>query len=222
MSMLYKLVRHNKIFLSELNNERCFLEELQGSKVDVTDAIPIMYQSGYLTIKNYNPESQIFTLKFPNYEVERGFLNGLLPAYTGISERNTMFAVEDFVADVNNGDVDKFLIRLQTFFADFPYENALRTERDFQNVMYCVMSLMGLRVNLERHSSLGSCDMIVSTSNYIYIFEFKVDKSPEKALEQIEDRGYGEPFKMDDRKLIKVGVEFSTETRNLKGWKIEA
>lgn len=221
MSMVYKLIKNGKIQLTEFENVKCFIDDLQGTNVSFTDAIPLMYQTGYLTIKDLDMMSGIVNLKFPNYEVRRGFVKGLLPEYAGVRESQSVFAAREFVDDIRSGKVNTMLNRMKAFFADFPYENVLKTEKDFQNVMYCVMALMGLFVKVEQRSSLGSADMVVATEEYIYIFEFKVDKSPDDALRQIDERGYCEPFAADDRKLVKVGVEFSLSARNLKSWKIE-
>lgn len=135
-------------------------------------------------------------------------------------ERKSTSLIGKLVEDVRSGDVDEMLERMQAFFASFPYENAFKTEKDFQNVMYCVMALMGLSVKLEQHSSRGRADMIIETEDFIYIFEFKVDKSPEDALRQIDEKGYAERFAKDSRKLVKVGVEFSLDERNITRWKI--
>lgn len=105
--------------------------------------------------------------------------------------------------------------RMQAFFEDFPYENSIKTEKQFQNIMYCVMRMMGLLVNIERHSARGSADMTIQTPEYVYVMEFKVDKSPEAALEQIERKRYAAPFAKDPRRLIKAGVEFSLAERNI-------
>lgn len=220
MSFLYKLLVNNRIQLRDFDNMRCPMSMLQGVTTDVNNPIPVLYQAGYLTIKSFDARTLLYTLKYPNFEVATGFLEGLLPAYSGVSEYESSIAIIDFVSDVNGGDVEGFLERMQAFFAGFPYENALKTERDFQNVMYAVMAMMSLSVRLEQHSSRGSADMVIKTSDYVYIFEFKVNKSPEEALKQIEEKGYAEPFKKEHRKIIKVGVEFSTEARNITRWQI--
>lgn len=222
MSFLYNMLKNERLELTELDNCTCTPDDLKGVRVDIDDIIPVMYQSGYLTIKIYNPTTREFTLRYPNKEVESGFINGLLPEFSGESPKRSYKAVKEFVKDVENGDADALLIRMQTFFADIPYENSIKTEREFQNIMYCVMCMMGLQTNIERHSARGSADMIIQTKNYIYMIEFKVNKSPEMAIKQIEEKKYALPFANDSRKLIKVGVEFSLSERNIKDWIIVA
>lgn len=219
-SFLYRLLQTGRFDLTDFDNTVCYIDELEGEGADTDDILPVLYQSGYLTIRSYDHNSGEVKLKYPNLEVEKGFLEGLLPAYSGTTQRQSAVAVKDFVRDVEAGDVDGFMERMQVFFEEFPYENSIRSERQFQNIMYCITRMMGLEVNLERHSARGSADMVIETDNYIYIFEFKVDKSPEAALRQIEERGYALPFAKDKRAVFKVGVEFSLEHRNILRWKI--
>lgn len=220
LSFLYKLLETGNLQLSYLDNPIVTTQQMSGSQVDITDAIPVLYQTGYLTIESYNQERATFVLKYPNLEVETGFVEGLLPAYSGVSKSNSLFAINDFVSDVQNGDVDGFLERMQCFFEDFPYENALKKEKDFQNIMYCIAKMMGLQTKVELHSARGRADMAIETKDYVYVLEFKINKSPAEALAQIEEKGYAKPFEKDSRKVIKVGVEFSTETRNITNWLI--
>lgn len=216
---IFRLLEAGKVTLSNLDNARVTLDMLKGTNVEITDAVPLLYQSGYLTIKSYDDSTLTAVLKYPNYEVEQGFVKGLLPAYSGVAASESMFAIYDFVNDVNNGDVDGFMERMQAFFEDFPFENAIKTEKQFQNIMYCIIRMMGLQTQVERHSARGSADMVIKTDRYVYVIEFKVDKSPEDALEQIERKGYASPYAKDPRELIKVGVEFSLEAHNITNWK---
>lgn len=220
MTLIYNLLKAGRLSLWNFDDITCPIRTLQGINVSTNNSIALMYQSGYLTIKSYNREDNDFTLKFPNYEVKTGFLDGLLPAYSGVPEDFSTFEIGKLVADIRKGKIEEFLERMQAFFADFPYENALKTEKDFQNIMYCVTSLLGLLVQMEKHSSMGRADMIVETKEFVYIFEFKVDKSPEEALAQIEAKGYAERFAKDRRRLFKVGVEFSLASRNISRWQI--
>lgn len=220
MAFMYKLLEKGSIILSELNDISVSIHQLRGINDNLSDAIPLLYQTGYLTIKDYNRKTNIFRLKFPNYEVETGFVSGLLPAYSGLSPFKSEFAVNEFVKDLSTGNAEGFLKRMQTFFEDFPNEHSLRKEEDFQNIMYCISKMMGLQVEVERHSARGNADMIILTDKYVYVMEFKVNRSPEDAMVQLETRGYAKPFEMGARQIIKAGIEFSTEKRNIAGWLI--
>ena len=190
-------------------------------RVDANNPIPLIYQSGYLTIKDYDKEFQLYRLAFPNDEVRYGFLNFLVPYYTPISEDEQNFYIGKFVQELRAGDVDAFLTRLQAFFADFPYELNEKTERHYQVVFYLVVKLMGQFTGAEVLSARGRADAVVKTPKYIYVFEFKLNGTVEEALKQIDEKGYLIPYQADHREIIKIGVEFSAESRNLNRWLIE-
>lgn len=182
--------------------------------------IPLIYQSGYLTIKGYDKEFGLYNLGFPNDEVRYGFLNFIVPFYTSITDEEKGFYIGKFVRELRSGDADAFLTRLKIFFADFPYDLNAKTERHYQVVFYLVFKLMGQFCDAEIRSAKGRADAVVKTKDYIYVFEFKLDGSVEDALRQIDERGYLLPYKADGRKLVKIGVSFSKEERNLDAWKI--
>ena len=182
--------------------------------------IPVIYQSGYLTIKEYDRRFGMYTLGFPNREVEDGFMNFLLPYYAGIDRTRSPFEIKQFVSDVERGDIDSFMERLQSFLADCPYEMARDIELHYQNVLFIVFRLAGLYTQVEYRTSKGRIDLVLKTGDYIYVMEFKLDGSAEEALNQIEDRQYALPFASDPRRLFKIGVNFSSRTRNIEKWVI--
>ena len=190
-------------------------------RADTDNPIPLIYQSGYLTIKDFDNRFKIYTLGFPNDEVRYGFLNFLVPFYTPITDDKKNFYIGKFIQELEEGKVDAFMKRFESFFADFPYELNDRTERHYQVVVYLIFKLMGQFTQAEVHSAKGRADAIVQTPDYVYVFEYKLDGTAEEALRQINEKGYAEPFKSDNRKVLKVGVEFSAETRNVKRWLVE-
>jgi hypothetical protein len=198
-------------------------EALTNYRADGGNPTPILYQSGYLTIKNYEMKSGLYTLGFPNGEVEYGFLNELLPLYTPWAKDSQGFSIVQFLNDLRNGDVDSFLTRLQAFFANVPYELNDKTERHYQTIFYLVFTLMGQFTQAEVRSAKGRADTVVTTEDTVYVFEFKLSgaATAEDALRQINEKGYLVPYAAGNRKLIKVGVEFDTTARTLKRWKIE-
>ena len=189
-------------------------------RAETSNPIPLIYQSGYLTIKEYDRRFRLYKLGFPNEEVRYGFLNFLIPYYTNVSDDERNFYVGKFINELESGDVDAFMQRFQAFFADFPYELNDRTERHYQVVIYLIFKLMGQFTQAEVHSARGRADAVVQTPDYIYVFEFKLDGSAEQALQQIEEKGYARPFDTDRRKVVRVGVEFSAEMRNVKRWRV--
>lgn len=191
---------------------------LSDDRANVNNPVPMIYQSGYLTIKDYNKEFQEYTLGFPNEEVKYGFLNFSAPFYTPISETDTSFYIGKFVRELRAGQVDAFLERLRAFFAGIPYELNDQTERHYQVIFYLVFRLLGQFTEAEVRSARGRADAVVKTPDYLYVFEFKLEGTAEAALAQIDEKGYLIPYTADGRKLVKVGVNFSKETRNIEGW----
>ena len=187
-------------------------------RVDANNPIPLIYQSGYLTIKDYDKRFGNYLLEFPNDEVRYGFLNFLVPFYTPMKDDDQGFYIGKFVYELEHGDYDSFLTRLQAFFADFPYELNDKTERHYQVVFYLVFKLVGQFTDAEVRSARGRADAVVKTPKYIYVFEFKLNGTAEQALRQIDDKGYLIPYQSDGRELVKIGVEFSAEQRNIGGW----
>ena len=215
---LVELLKKHKYDLYRMAHEKTTSNVLDSIDAASTNPIPVIYQSGYLTIKGYIPEPRIFELGFPNREVEEGFMNFLLPYYTQVSETESGFAIWDFISDVKSGDIDGFMERLQSFLADCPYELAKDIELHYQNVLFIVFRLAGLYTKVEYHTSRGRIDLVLQTDSYVYVMEFKLDGSAEQALQQIEDKQYALPFAKDSRKVYTIGVNFSSETRNIERW----
>ena len=196
---------------------------------DARNALPILYQAGYLTIKGYIAEGNIYRLGFPNDEVRYGFLNSLLPAYTSLSASDTGLAIWEFVEATKSGDVDGIMTRLQSILAGIPYVTASHDdtvklyERDYQAVIYVLFSLLGQFVQTEVQNSIGRADCVVHTQEVIYVFEFKLWSSgtPEKALEQIRTSGYALPYQSSGKRILLVGVSFDEQKRTIGAWKVE-
>ena len=186
-----------------------------------TDPIPVIYQSGYLTIKGYNKMFENYTLGFPNREVEQGFFKFLLPNYASVSVSKSPYQIQCFVEEVMAGKVDDFFERLKTMFADIPYELARDREVHYQNILYIIFKLMGFYVQVEYHTSRGRIDLVLQTQDYVYVMEFKLNGSADEALAQIREKGYAAPFAKDSRTVYKIGVNFSDELRNIQEVKVE-
>ena len=204
--------------LKKLMREYATADSLNGLETLRKDPVPILYQSGYLTIKDYDKEFKTYILGFPNKEVENGFIKFLLPSYTGMDGSDAAFEIISFVKDVRAGNTDAFMKRLQSFFADTPYELVRDLELHYQNVMFILFKLLGFYTQAEYHTSEGRIDMVVKTPDYIYVMEFKLDGTAEEAMQQIESKDYSLPFECDGRKLVKIGVNFSNEKRNVERW----
>lgn len=187
-------------------------------RVDSNNPIPLIYQSGYLTIKGFDERFRNYLLEFPNDEVRYGFVDFLVPFYTGVKNNDQGFYIGKFINELESGDYDSFLTRLQTFFAHFSYELNAKTECHYQVVFYLVFKLMGQFTEAEVKSARGRADAVVKTPKFIYVFEFKLNGTAEEALKQIDEKGYLIPYQADGREVIKLGVEFSAEERNISRW----
>ena len=214
---LVELLKKSNYDLEEVSHVETDANILDSIFTD-DNPIPVIYQSGYLTIKGYDKRFGIYTLGFPNREVEEGFMNFLLPFYANVNKTSSPFEIKKFVTDVESGDIDGFMERLQSFLADCPYELAKDIELHYQNVLFIVFRLAGLYTKVEYHTSRGRIDLVLQTDSYVYVMEFKLDGTAEQAMQQIEDRQYALPFAKDSRKVYSIGVNFSSETRNIDKW----
>lgn len=215
---LVELLKKHRYNLQRITHEETSAEVLNSIDSASDNPIPVIYQSGYLTIKGYDSRFGIYRLGFPNREVEEGFVKFLLPFYANTDAVKSPFEIQKFVREVESGDYESFFRRLQSFFADTPYELVRDLELHYQNVLFIVFKLIGFYTQAEYHTSDGRVDLILQTDKFIYIMEFKLDGSAEDALQQINEKHYAQPFEQDERKLFKIGVNFSAKTRNIEKW----
>ena len=198
------------------------LPESTLNSIEMMDDNPLtlLYQSGYLTIADYDKEFKTYRLRFPNREVREGFVKYLVPFYTPSHSDKATFFIGNFVKDAQSGKADAFMRRLEAFFAGGDYALMGNKEVYFHNAVYVFFTLLGFYVEVERHTTEGRMDILMQTKDYIYILELKMDQSADVALQQIEDKAYAAPFASDPRKLFKIGLNFSSEKRCIDDWKI--
>ena len=207
--------------LEEMAHAETYADVLNSIYGD-EDPLPVIFQSGYLTIKEYDPRFGLYRLGFPNREVEEGFVKFLMPFYTRFNKIEAPFEIQKFVREIESGQPDAFFRRLQSFFADTPYELVGDRELHYQNVLFIVFKLVGFYTQVEYHTSEGRVDLVLKTDRYIYIMEFKFEGTAEEALRQIDEKHYAQPFEADGRPLFRIGVNFSARTRNIERWLIKA
>ncbi len=218
---LVKLLKKHHYDLERMTHEETDSQVLNSIDSESTNPIPVIYQSGYLTIKGYDERFDMYRLGFPNREVEEGFIRFLLPFYANTNKVEAPFAIQKFVREVESGDYDSFLRRLQSFFADTTYEVIREQEIHYENVLFIVFKLIGFYTQVEYNTNNGHIDLVLQTDKFIYIMEFKLEGTAEEALQQINDKRYALPFEADGRKLFKIGVNFSEKTRNIEKWVVE-
>lgn len=218
---LVELLKRHHYNLERMAHEETNAQVLNSIDSESTSPIPVIYQSGYLTIKGYDEEFGIYHLGFPNKEVEEGFIQFLVPYYTSMNKVESPFEIQKFVREIRSGDYNSFFQRLQSFFADTTYEIIREQELHYENVLFIIFKLVGFYVKVEYHTSRGRIDLVLQTDKFIYIMEFKLNGTAEEALQQINDKHYALPFETDGRRLFKIGVNFSAETRNIEKWIVE-
>ena len=222
---LIRLMNHFHEGIDQLTGKYYSLDEFVNYKADTEYPLPMIYQSGYLSIKDYDKDSNLFLLDFPNNEVKSGFLAMVAANYLQCKMPLESWMVKAVFA-LKRGQLDEFRKMLTSFLAGIPYtmrrkENEPERERYFQYTFYLLLRLMSVyTVLVEKEQSEGRVDCIVETPQYVYIFEFKLDGTAAEALQQIEEKGYARPYEADARQVVKVGVNFSSKTGTIEEWEV--
>jgi hypothetical protein len=225
--------------LKQYNNEGSFdldILDSQDSRIeesfeapleDQDGPLPLLYQAGYLTISGYDAESDTFTLGIPNAEVRVGLMQNLMPLYSNADAKNVHSVASQASVALRKGDLDRAMQLLQSMLASIPFmrgdknilADAEKTEAHYHIIFYFFFRMLNNEVYAEVRNAQGATDVTILTPKYIYVVEIKIDSTPDVALQQIEDKGYATPYVTDNRKLVKVGVNFSTDTRTITEWK---
>lgn len=217
---LVELLQKSDFPLDKIDGYKTGKDILNG--IDPDSPLAMIYQSGYLTIKDYDREFDLVTVGFPNKEVERGFLIFLLPFYTSLKKEESNYFVSKSVQALKKGNADEFMRNMRSLFAGYPYDLIKDNENHYQNVVYLTLKLMSVYlVDAEYRTSDGRIDLLVKTDKYVYVMEFKYEGSAQDAMDQIESKDYVLPFESDDKVIVKVGVNFNKETRNISEWIIK-
>ena len=216
-TFLIRYLKRNEVDLENISRKDVPEETLTGANCDNPDPVALLYQTGYLTIKDYNPEQFTYNLEYPNMEVERGFYSSLTKVFAPSLLQET-FSVSKFKNDIKCGDVESFMNRLSAFLSGNNYEIQGNLEVYFQNTMSVMFRMIGLDVKTEYQTSDGRIDIVIETDKYVYIIELKRDQSPDVALRQIEEKGYDKPFLASGKTIVKLGINFSSQTRTVDGW----
>ena len=205
---------------SEIGNNWVSVEDFDAPTERMTSIIPLLYQSGYITIKNYDEELDLYTLNIPNKEVRIGLMKSLLPHYVGSKAPETTTMVAYLSRDIRNGDMDTALRRLQTFLSTIPQCDNTKYEGHYQQVFYIIFSLLGYYVDVEVRTPRGRVDIVLRTKTTLYVMELKLDKSAGEAMEQIDLKNYPERFALCGLPVVKVAVSFDSERCTIGGWEI--
>ncbi len=204
--------------LEEAFDLYCTSDDLKGLDLLNPDPTALMYQTGYLTIKDFFSETNEYLLSIPNCEVKRGFFNYLLPYYVDCKSVSTNKVVADIIRSFILGNPDAAMKGMQAYFAGINFKLKMDNENNFHNAFYLLTDLIGLNASTEVCTPDGSIDIMIQTSKYIYVIELKYDGKAETAIRQIEEKRYARPYQTDCRKLFKIGVDFSSKTRCIENW----
>ena len=211
--------------ITRLDGSVADASEFDAPTEDMHSILPLLYQSGYLTIKNYDNSYDEYILGFPNEEVKVGFTRMLIPFYVSSDTNGATNACRQICRALTDDHIDAALTAAQSFFAAIPYQegtlkNAPAAEGHFTAMLYVMFSFLNRYVWSQVRVALGRMDILVKTVSTIYVMELKLDGSVEEALKQIDNKGYAIPWKEDGRKVVKVGISFSSEKRTISEWKV--
>ena len=230
-TILTKLVKKYKMDAELFDKGFAVAPEVFDAPTETAEnPIPMLYQSGYLTIREFhNGSFTPYVLAFPNHEVSEGFTKCLLTFYTKQDAAAYSSVVSRVIQGMENGDVDSVLQVIRAYMSGVPYDAESQNELHYKTIVYCVFSLATpYLTRCEEKSAAGRCDVVVETANAVYVFEFKLDSSAtvDDALKQIDDKGYLIPYSATPaangipKKLFKIGVTFDAEKRTIGEWKI--
>ena len=228
-TFLVNYLKEAHFFIPDLDgNVELDEDGLQTYRAVAQDTLPILFQAGYLTIKEYISDLRLYRLGFPNDEVRYGFLHNLLPAYSDVPFGQTGGSVARFVQDIRNGNVDGFMERMQSIISGIPYDNLTKEnlklrEQNYQAAVYLIFALMGQFIQTEVHCALGRSDAVVTTADTVYIFEFKLtgNGAAEDAIAQIKEKNYAAQYKTSGKKIVLIGSSFDKEKRTIRNWTTE-
>ena len=218
---IIKLLQKYNVGLRDLTGQDAGVSDFDVSPEDMTTALPLLYQSGYLTIKHYDPMIDLYTLGYPNEEVRTGMVRSLAANYLTPAEGTNSSFVIKFVKAVIADDMEQALTLMRAYLAGVSYRLSNKTERDVQTIFYLVFSLIGSFIKVEEESAHGRADVVITLPSVVYVMELKFDGSADAALRQIDEKGYLVPYTADGKRLVKVGVNYSSEERTITEWRIE-
>ena len=219
---LIEKMREFHVLPSQLGRVRAKASSFDAATERMTSLTPLLYQSGYLTIKDYEKKIDVYTLDFPNKEIEVGLFDSLLPGYLGSGIDEGRVVIADISSYINSGEMDEALQMLADFLETIPYCDNTNYEGHYQQMLYIFFALLtSYDILVEQHTAKGRIDITLETADTIYVMELKFNKSAEEALAQIETKHYADAFKMSGKMVVKIGLNFSVkEEVNSLEWKI--
>ncbi len=218
-SFLMKLLKAETFKVENLNQLQVTDDELDKSDISKMSLLSLLYQTGYLTIKSYDRKLMAYALDYPNLEVKTAFTNSLLDEFADAPGGQQVSLYKDMMQAIDSGDYENLFEALKIFLASIPYPHSSKmSEHDFQTVLFLIFTLMGYRMGLEVHTNRNRLDATLEFKDQILIFEYKVNQTAEKAMEQIKNKKYFQPYLNLNKKIHLFGINFSMEERNIDSW----
>ena len=217
-SYLIKTLQKYHVGVMDIEKKSATVDDFDVSPEQMTSAVPLLYQSGYLTIKKFNPILQSYQLDYPNKEVKQGMVKSLAPNYLSPVQMDNNGFIFEFLEQLYEGNLDGALQKMQSYLASISNRLANKNEKDFQTVFYLIFNLMGAFIRVEEDSAIGRADAVLHMPDTIYVMELKFDKSAEEALRQIDEKGYLIPYNTGGKRLVKVGINYDSTKRTINDW----
>ncbi len=217
-SYLIKSLQKYHVNVTEIEPKSVSVDDFDMSPEQMTSPLPLLYQSGYLTIKKYSPLTQSYVLGYPNQEVKIGMLRSLSPNYLSPVSVDNNSLVISFVEQLYDENLEGAMTSLKAYLSSISNRLSNKNERDFQTVFYLIFNLMGAYIKVEEDSAIGRADAVLHMPNATYVFELKYDGSAEDALRQIDEKGYLIPYSAEGKRLVKVGVNYDSAQRTIGEW----
>ena len=221
LTYLIKSLQKYHVNVTDIEQKNISIDDFDVSPEQMTSVLPLLYQSGYLTIKKYSPLTQSYVLGYPNKEVKIGMLRSLAPNYLSpVSVDNNSLIIR-FVEHLYDNALEAALTDLKAYLSSISNRLSNKNERDFQTVFYLIFNLMGAYMRVEEDSAVGRADAVLHMPDTTYVFELKYDGSAADALKQIDDKGYLIPYSANGKRLVKVGVNYDSQQRTIGEWMIK-
>ena len=220
-TFLIETLREFDVVPSDISHIEAMASEFDAPTESMTSVIPLLYQSGYVTIKDYDPTCQLYTLDIPNKEIKVGLMESLLPNYVNRQWGRGLTVTARMNRALLHDDIDEMLRLLQAYLLTIPYCDNTQYEGHYQQLLYVIFSLLGRYVDVEIHTPRGRIDVVMNTGRTIYLFELKLNKSAEVAMQQIDLKDYASRFALSGLPVIKVGINFDAEKRTLGEWEVK-
>lgn len=220
-TFLIKLIQKKHFDVTNLEEIRVSEDAFSANDIDALDVIPMLFQTGYLTVASFDPATRLYRLKYPNFEVENAFLSSLLNRFVQLPKGLTGGYLQDLIQALRDSNFEYFFLYLQRFFANIPYELHMPQESYYQNIFYLIFTLLGILIQAEVHTNFGRMDAVVTLDDTIFIFEFKFNKTAKEAINQIKEKKYAEKYQSSGRTIYLIGVNISQKERNIDAWEVE-